>query len=191
MDTLARLLEALMFTAPRPLSTAELAEHCECSDEEVSAALDQVLAEYAAGRHGIELIRVAGGATFRVASDCENAVRKMAGARRPDELSPALLETLSCVAYLQPATRAEVAQVRGVSSEWALSSLEERGYIEESGRADSPGAPILYRTTDRFLKLFGLEKLSDLPALAEFALSADDVEEIRTRLLANAARRAQ
>jgi segregation and condensation protein B len=76
-----------------------------------------------------------------------------------------------------------------VSSEWALAALVERGLVEESGRADTPGAPILYRTTPRFLKLFGLRTLADLPPLTQFALGAEDVEEIRTRLVANAARR--
>jgi segregation and condensation protein B len=100
-----------------------------------------------------------------------------------------LLETLAVVAYLQPTTRAEVAQVRGVSSEWALTSLVERGLVEERGRADAPGAPILYATTERFLKLFGLRTLTDLDDLAAFSLSAAETDELRTRLLANAARR--
>jgi segregation and condensation protein B len=95
------------------------------------------------------------------------------------------------VAYLQPTTRAEVAQVRGVSSEWALSSLVERGLAEERGRAEAPGAPILYGTTDRFLVLFGLSGLEQLPDIESFALSAAETDELRARLLANAARRRQ
>ena len=87
--------------------------------------------------------------------------------------------------------RAEVARVRGVASEWALSSLEERGLLEESGRADTPGSPILYGTTSRFLTLFGLRSLADLPPLEGFAPGADDVEELRDRLVAHAERRRQ
>ena len=75
-----------------------------------------------------------------------------------------------------------------MSSEWALAGLEERGLIVEKGRAPTPGAPILYGTTERFLKLFGLRSREDLPPLAEFALGAGETEEIRARLLANAAR---
>ena len=82
-----------------------------------------------------------------------------------------------------------MAEVRGVSSEWALSGLQERGLVEERGRATTPGAPILYGTTERFLKLFGLRVRGELPPLEEFALEAGEVEEIRARLLANAARR--
>ena len=124
-----------------------------------------------------------------MARDCETPVERFAGARRPDDLSPALLETLAVVAYLQPTTRAEVAQVRGVSSEWALTSLVERGLTEERGRADTPGAPILYATSERFLQLFGLRSLTDLDDLEAFALSAAETDELRARLLSNAERR--
>jgi segregation and condensation protein B len=118
-------------------------------------------------------------------------VRRLTGSEKPDELTPALLETLAVVAYLEPVTRAEIAEVRGVSSEYALGALEERGLVEQKGRADTPGAPVLYGTGHRFLKLFGLESRGDLPPLDEFALGADEVDEIRARLHANAERRAQ
>jgi segregation and condensation protein B len=190
MDSLAQQLEALLFISSRPVAASELATACGVDESAVAAALSELAAEYVAGRHGLELAEVAGGYTFSVVSACEDAVRAFAGTRLPEDLSPALVETLSVVAYLQPTTRAEVAQVRGVSSEWALSSLSERGLIEEGGRTDTPGAAILYRTTERFLKLFGLRDLTELPPLEEFALGADDLEELRTHLLANAERRA-
>jgi len=79
--------------------------------------------------------------------------------------------------------------VRGVSSEWALTSLVERGLVDEQGRSEAPGAPILYATSERFLQLFGLRSLEALPDLSEFALTAADAEELRARLLANAERR--
>ena len=189
MDDLARRLEAVIFIAPRPVPLAELAEAAQVSGERAEAGLGTLAAEYGDERHGIELAEIAGGWTFRVARDCEEPVERYAGARRPDELSPALLETLAVVAYLQPTTRAEVAQVRGVSSEWALGALLERGLIEERGRADTPGAPILYATSDRFLQLFGLRGLDELDDLESFALSADETEELRARLVANAERR--
>jgi segregation and condensation protein B len=129
---------------------------------------------------------VAGGFTFSVADDCADDVRRLTGVERPDELSPALMEALVVVAYLQPVTRADVADVRGVSSEWTLTSLEERGLVEQEGRADTPGSPLLYVTGERFLKLFGLRDIGELPPLEEFALAATDVEEIRARLLVNA-----
>ncbi len=189
MDDITRRLEAVIFISPRPVATDELIAACDESGEHVAAGLSALAAEYSDRRHGIELAEVAGGHAFRVVSDCEAAVERFAGARRPDDLSPALLETLAVVAYLQPTTRAEVAQIRGVSSEWALTSLLERGLVEESGRADTPGAPILYATSARFLQLFGLRSLGDLDDLESFALSAAETDELRARLLLNAERR--
>jgi segregation and condensation protein B len=189
MTDIARRLEAVIFIAPRPVPIDELVAACDGPAEVVEAGLAELAVEYADGRHGIELAQVAGGYALRVARDCEAAVERFAGARRPDDLSPALLETLAVVAYLQPTTRAEVAQVRGVSSEWALTSLVERGLVEERGRADTPGAPILYATSARFLQLFGLRTLTDLDDLDAFALSAAETDELRARLLSNAERR--
>ncbi len=189
MQTLARRLEALLFISSRPLPLAELAAACECSAGEVETAVAELYAEYQAGRHGTVLREVAGGLTFSVADECAEDVRRLTGAERPDDLSAALMETLAVVAYLQPVTRAATAEVRGVSSEWTLTSLEERGLVEQQGRADTPGAPILYGTGERFLKLFGLRSLEELPSLEEFALQAHEVDEIRARLLHNAERR--
>jgi len=189
MDDAARRIEAVIFTAPRPVGRDDLMSSCGLDDEGLTAALSALQREYEGQRHGVELVEIAGGHAFRVTPACEEVVRRFAGARRPDDLSPALLESLAVVAYLQPTTRAEVAQVRGVSSEWALTALVERGLIEEGGRAETPGAAILYRTTDRFLELFGLRRLDDLPELAEFALTVTETDELRSRLLANAERR--
>lgn len=186
MLALTRRLEALLFISSRPLSPADMGAACECAEDEVGEALAALRAEYEGVRHGLALQEVAGGFTFAVAEDCAATVRRLTGAERPDDISPALMETLAVVAYLQPVTRAEVADVRGVSSEWTLASLEQRGLVEQQGRADTAGAPLLYVTGERFLKLFGLRDLGELPALEEFSLAASDVEEIRARLLANA-----
>ena len=186
---LVRRLEAVLLVASRPVSAEELAQACAEEPAAVEGALADLGALYGERDHGFELREVGGGFTFVVARDCEAAVEAFAGARRPDDLSPALMETLSVVAYLQPTTRAEVAGVRGVASEWALGSLEERGLVEECGRADAPGSPILYGTTGRFLTLFGLRVLDELPPLESFTLGAADVEELRARLLAHAERR--
>lgn len=191
MIPLARRLEALLFISPRPLSTGVLAQALDRREEEIESALAALRIEYRPGKHGIELRQVAGGHTFAVADDCAADVRGFTGAERLDELSPALLETLAVVAYLEPVTRAEIAEVRGVSSEYALGALEERGLVEQQGRADAPGAPVLYGTSERFLRLFGLASREDLPPLEGFALRADEVDEIRSRLHATAERRAR
>jgi segregation and condensation protein B len=183
---LARRIEAVLLVASRPVAVTELAQACGADEAAVDESLVLLREEFTEARHGFALLEVAGGFTFVVARECEKAVEAFAGARRPDDLSPALMETLSVVAYLQPTTRAEVARVRGVSSEWALGSLEERGLVEECGRADAPGSPILFGTTSRFLTLFGLRGLADLPPLDGFSPDADDVEELRARLVAYA-----
>lgn len=166
MTDLLRRLEALLFISARPLSREELASACECECEcdVVEEALRSLSATLRPGAHGVELREVGGGFTLAVAEDCAPVVRRFTGAERPDELTPALLETLAIVAYLEPVTRADVAEIRGVSSEWALSSLEERGLVEQRGRAVAPGAPLLYGTGERFLKLFGLGSLKTSPA---------------------------
>ncbi len=189
MRSLARRLEALLFISSRPVDTTRLAAACGCTPDEVTESLAELRAEFGADRHGLEVREVAGGLTFSVADECAEDVRRLTGAEKPDALSPALLETLAVVAYLEPVTRAEIAEVRGVSSEWALGSLEERGLVEQQGRTDTPGAPILYGTGERFLRLFGLVNRSELPPLEEFALRAEEVDAIRSRLHANAERR--
>jgi segregation and condensation protein B len=191
MLPLARHLEALLFISSRPIAADRLAEACACTEDEIAEGLQALRAEYVAGAHGIEIRDVAGGVTFAVADDCAEDVRRFTGAEKPDELTPALLETLAVVAYLEPVTRAEIAEVRGVSSEYALGALEARGLVEQQGRADTPGAPVLYGIGERFLRLFGLTSRDDLPPLEEFSLGADEVDEIRSRLHANAERRAQ
>jgi len=191
MLPLARRLEALLFISPRPLAATGWRRPCACSLEDAAAALEALRAVYAVGAHGIEVREVAGGFTFAVAGRLRGGRAPAHRRREADDLTPALLETLAVVAYLEPVTRAEIAEIRGVSSEWALGGLEERGLVEQQGRADTPGAPILYGTGDRFLKLFGLASRADLPPLEEFALGAGEVEEIRARLHANAERRAQ
>jgi segregation and condensation protein B len=189
MDDLARRLEAVLFISPRAVSAAELSDACGQPEAAVRAALSALGDELNGARHGLEVREVSGGFTLAVCADCAEDVRRLTGAERPDDLSPALLETLAIVAYLQPVTRADVAEVRGVSSEWALSSLEERGLVEQQGRAETAGAPILYGTGERFLRLFGLRALGDLPPIEQFELAPDDVEGLRARLTATAERR--
>ena len=191
MLPLARRIEALLFSSSRPVPAYRLAQTLGCGEAEAVEGLAALRREFAPGAHGIEVREVAGGYTFAVADDCSEDVRRFTGAERPDDLTPALLETLAVVAYLEPVTRAEIAEVRGVSSEYALGALEERGLVEQQGRGDTPGSPVLYGTSERFLKLFGLASREGLPPLEEFALGADEVEEIRARLHANAERRSQ
>lgn len=158
-----RVLEALLFAASEPLLPSDLAVYLD-ADVDVLALLD-LLAERYAGR-GVNLVRRGERWAFRTAEDLGFLLRREAVENRT--LSRAALETLAIIAYHQPATRAEVEEVRGVQSgKGTFDTLMEAGWIRMRGRRRTPGRPVTYGTTDAFLDHFGLESLSDLPGLEE------------------------
>jgi segregation and condensation protein B len=181
MTELARILEALLFLSSDPVSVEDLAEACEVEAAAVAEAIDELRAEYAQDRRGLLLREVAGG--FTLASDpiAEMAARRLLAKPRIASLTPAQMETLAIVAYLQPISRPEMARIRGVNADSPVGSLLDRGLIEESGRS-SFGA-VMYRTTPLFLKLFGLQDTSALPDVAEWDPSPEEQAELRDRLL--------
>jgi segregation and condensation protein B len=179
MSGLARTLEALLFLAPEPVALDELADAAQAEEEQVSAALRE-LAGTLDGR-GVVLREVAGGWALASHPDAEEAARRLLARPRTSALTPAQAETLAIVSYLQPVSRPEVARIRGVASESATSALVERGLIEESGR--SQFGAVLYRTTDLFLKLFGLRSTEDLPDPAQWDPSPEESGALRDRLL--------
>src|SRR5579875_191315 len=172
------LVEALLFLSPKPLSAAELAALAEAEEEQVGAALAD---RYRPGERGIQLREVAGGFAFATDPRADRAARRLLGGQRRANLTPAQLETLAIVAYLQPVSRAEIARIRGVSADSALNALLERELIEEAGR--SPAGATLFQTTDRFLRRFGLRSLEDLPDPARFDPSPEELASLRERLL--------
>lgn len=159
---LVAALEAILFVADRPLGTGELAELTEIPPRAVEEALT-ALGESLSGR-GLRLQRLEDAWQLTTAPEVADRVRRYAE-RAEGRLSPAALEALAVVAYQQPVTRGEVERVRGVDSESVIRSLLHRRLIAEVGRRDSPGRPILYRTTFAFLERFGLEGLEHLPPL--------------------------
>jgi len=158
-----RLLEALLFAAPEPLTEEELAQHLG-PDTEI-ALLVRELADSYDGR-GVNLVRVAGGWIFRTAPDLAPELRsERVVARR---LSRAAVETLAIVAYHQPVTRAEIEAIRGVSlARFTLDRLIEAGWVRPAGRRETPGRPLIWVTTPQFLAHFGLDSLKDLPDIDE------------------------
>jgi segregation and condensation protein B len=178
---LSRIVEALLFLSPTPVSVEELAEACESSAAQVSSALDLLDEELGDGTRGVVLKEVAGGFSLATIPAAEAAARRLLERPRTPPLTQAQAETLAIVAYLQPVSRPEVARIRGVSSESAVATLTERGLIEESGR--SRFGAVIYRTTALFEKLFGLRGLDELPDPARFDPSPEDEAELRERLL--------
>jgi segregation and condensation protein B len=129
------------------------------------------------------LERVAGGYGFRASRETASACARLVNRPSSRALSQAALETLAIVAYLGPVSRPEVARIRGVAADSAVAGLLERGLIEESGRGETPGQPVLYKTTMLFERMFGLEEgLESLPSLGEFDLPEADHEALRARL---------
>src|SRR5213592_548362 len=184
--TLAQVVEALLFSAQKPLTTRELAGTLRAGDVEVSAnefgrakeaevaaALEQLRFDYAQALRGFQVVEKADGWQLVSHPDCAPWVRALFPEQKPARLSPPALETLAVIAYRQPITRADVEAVRGVTVEGVLQNLMERGLVKIGGRAELPGRPLLYETTQFFLEHFGLRNLDELP----------NAEELRTRYL--------
>lgn len=190
MSELTHVVEALLFVAAEPLTVEQLAEAAEAPPERVERALDALSERHCEGRSGVVLERVAGGYGFRAAARTAEACARLFE-RAPDRaLSHAALETLAVIAYAGPVSRPEIARVRGVSADGAVAGLLERGLIEEAGRGDTPGAPVLYRTTLVFERVFSLEDgLRSLPSLDALAPEDARPEALRDRLHAVASER--
>ncbi len=176
-----RLLEALLFAAPTPLAEDDLAMRL--GDRADVAALLRELAENYAER-GVNLVRLAGGWTFRTAPDLAAQLQSERVVSR--KLSRAAVETLAIIAYHQPVTRAEIEAIRGVVlARGSLDRLMEAGWVRPSGRRDSPGRPLNWGTTPHFLAHFGLDSLNELPGLDE--LRAAGLLDIGPAVLGEAA----
>lgn len=184
---LEAIVEALLFLAPEPVTTVELAEACEAGEAEIDRALD-LLGTSLAGR-GVVLREVAGGHTLAAGPLAEEAARRLLAKPKTPPLTQAQAEVLAIVAYLQPVSRPEIARIRGVSSESAVQTLSERGLIEESGR--SRFGAVIHRTTPLFERLFGLSGLDALPDPARFDPTPEDESELRERLLKAGEQRAE
>ncbi len=189
MNELARVVEALLFLSSEPVSVDRLSDACESSEGEVVEALARLREHYAEGFRGVVLRELAGGFTLATDPVAEHAARRLLARPRTPPLTPAQAECLAIAAYLQPVSRPEIARIRGVASESAVGTLLERGLIEESGR--SRFGAVMYRTTELFQKLFGLEALDSLPDVARFDPSPGEQKELRERLLKAGAARAE
>ncbi|HEY3945723.1 MAG TPA: SMC-Scp complex subunit ScpB [Solirubrobacteraceae bacterium] len=178
---LERVIEALLFLSPDPVGADALAEATGAQLHQVVTALERLREQFEFDRRGLVVREVAGGYLLATHPDAEPAARRLLAKPRTPPLTAAQAETLAIVAYLQPVSRPEIARIRGVSAESAVATLLERGMIEESGR--SQFGAILYRTTELFLRLFGLNSLDELPDSSEFDPSPEVESELRDRLL--------
>ena len=180
----AAALEAVLLLAEAPVSPQVLAAVVGASADRVRAVCEDLAAEYESQGRGFVLARVAGGYRYQTAPDqdlyVERFVREGHGAR----LSAAALETLAVVAYKQPVSRHQVAEIRGVNVDSVMRTLRLRGYIDEVGRAPGPGQAVLFGTTQQFLEHLGIDSLDELPPLGEFVPQVAAVEAMERRLRA-------
>src|SRR3954466_8566422 len=175
---LAAIIESLLFLSSEPVTAADLAEATDTEPEQVEAALAEIR-EREGG--GTVLREIGGGWTLASIPEAEKAARRLLAKPRTPPLTQAQAECLSIVAYLQPVSRPEITRIRGVASESAVATLEERGLIEDCGR--SQFGAILYRTTSLFQRLFGLASMDALPDPTAFDPSPEEEGELRERLL--------
>jgi segregation and condensation protein B len=163
---LKSLVESLLFVADEPVQIDRLAAILQVDGEQVAAALNELAREYGDQR-GVRLQFRGRRVQMVTAPEATDFVRRFLGLELTSKLSPAALETLAIVAYRQPATRAQIEAVRGVNSDSVLRTLVNRGLVEEVGRLDQAGRPIIYGTTFEFLQQFGLSSVEQLPPLEE------------------------
>jgi segregation and condensation protein B len=164
LDT--RSLEALFFVSDEPLASSVLAQALEMDRRTVDAMCDRLAQQLDDRQSGLVLRNVAGGWRLYTHPDTAQVVEQFVLSSRQARLTKASLETLAIVAYKQPVTRHQVNSVRGVNSDGVLRALVDRGLIEDAGREDAPGRPMLYATTPGFLERLGLPSLASLPSLA-------------------------
>ena len=159
------VLECLLFVASEPVTPKQIGETLQLDETTATEALEHFRQHYVNGG-GLQVVRIAGGYQLRTRPEFASAIATFL---RPaaQKLSRQALETLAIIAYEQPITQPEIDALRGVNSDGVMKSLLEKDLIREAGRKDAPGRPILYRTTETFLKHFGLADLTDLPKLEE------------------------
>ena len=164
-----RIVENLLFITDRPLSAAKLSQVAQINNIQLTKDIVNALAqEYVQSGRAIQIVELGGGFQMSTKPEYGRWVRALFNEKSSDKLSPAALETLAIIAYKQPVTRADIEAIRGVDIVAPLEKIMERGLVRVVGRKDAPGKPMVYGTTDEFLRLFGLNHISQLPELKTF-----------------------
>lgn len=159
------VIEGLLFAAGDPLEVEKIAEILELDKKSARLVLNNMVANYRNSKRGIMIREIDGSYQLCTRFEHYEYIRKLFEPRQKQALSQAAFETLAIIAYNQPATRTKIEQIRGVNSDSAVTRLVERNLIREAGRLDSPGKPMLYETTEEFLRSFGFKSTADLPII--------------------------
>ena len=178
---LQRAIEAILFASGERIEVSRLAMTLETDPKDIIAAADALADELAFNRRGIRILRLDDGYQMVSSGEMADYITKALETRKPPKLSASQLETLTIIAYYQPATKAMVEQIRGVDSSYSITALQNKKLIEDAGRLNVPGRPIQYRTTPDFLRTFALQSLEDLPEIEKVSLgepvSEDNTEQ--------------
>lgn len=174
---LQRAIEAILFAAGERIEMARLSAVLEADEKDVIEAADSLADTYAFERRGIRILKLENGYQMVSSGEMADYVTKALETRKPPKLSSSQLETLTIIAYYQPATKAMVEQIRGVDSSYSVGALLNKKLIEEAGRLNVPGRPIQYKTTPDFLRTFGLTTLEELPPIEKVNFGEPVVQE--------------
>ena len=174
---LQRIIEAILFAAGEPIEVSRLAMVLETDESDIIAAADALADELSFNRRGIRILNLENRYQMVSSGEMADYITKALETRKPPKLSASQLEALTIVAYYQPATKAMVEQIRGVDSSYSIGALLNKKLIEDAGRLNVPGRPILYRTTPDFLRTFGLSSLEELPPIEKVSLGEPIMED--------------
>lgn len=173
---LQRAIEAILFAAGERMDISRLAMVLEVDEKDIIDATDALVDTLAFERRGIRILKLEKGYQMVSSGEMADYVTKALETRKPPKLSSSQLETLTIVAYYQPATKAIIEQIRGVDSSYSVAALLNKKLIEESGRLNVPGRPIQYRTTPDFLRTFGISSLEELPPIEKVNFGEEPAE---------------
>lgn len=174
---LQRAIEAILFAAGERVEIAQLSNVLQADAKDIIEATDALANELAFNRRGIRILRLENGYQMVSSGEMADYITQALETRKPPKLSSSQLEALTIIAYYQPATKAMVEQLRGVDSSYSIGALLNKKLIEDAGRLNVPGRPILYKTTPNFLRTFGLSSLEELPAIEKVNLGEPEVIE--------------
>lgn len=178
-DPIKGAIEALLFVSGESLTLRDLAINLEVTPKYLEEIISELSLEYEISNRGIKLININGSYQLVTKNEYSNYIQKLLKKNKRQSLSQASLESLSIIAYKQPITRVDIDEIRGVKSESAIQKLLERDLVEEVGRLEVPGRPILYGTTNEFLRQFGLSSIKELPSLELFEVAVtEEIEDI-------------
>lgn len=177
MENIKYAIEGILFAAGESVKAAKLAVVLDTDIDNVRQAVEELKNEYNEQKRGFSIIEILEGYQICSRPEYYTYIQEILGEQRNQPLSNAAMETLAIIAYKQPVTRAQIENIRGVNSDGCVNRLYERSLIDEAGRLDAPGRPILYKTTDTFLRCFGLKSPKDLPKVNLSQIAPDDLPE--------------